>query len=166
MKERELRRQCRRLLRELDIRPPLDVRLLCERLAAHRGRPIHLMDYPLPVPGEFGVWLASDAADYILYQRETTKPHQDHIILHEVGHIVAGHTSDEDDDELLQRIYPDIDPEVVRRALLRRTHYDAAQEREAETVATIILEWASVLNYVTPAGTGLGAALNGRRGWL
>ncbi|GAA4532565.1 hypothetical protein [Amycolatopsis samaneae] len=169
MKERVLRRQCRRLLRELDIQAPLDVRALCDRLARHRGRPIKLVDYPLPVPGEFGVWFASDTTDYVLYQRETTKTHQDHIILHEVGHIIAGHSSDETDDALLQRLYPDIAPDVVRRALLRRTHYDADQEREAETVATIILEWASVINYVAPqvpGGRALQTALNGRRGWL
>ncbi|WP_344933338.1 hypothetical protein [Actinoplanes nipponensis] len=39
------------MLRELDIRPPLDVRELCGRLARHRGRPIRLVAHPIKVPG-------------------------------------------------------------------------------------------------------------------
>jgi hypothetical protein len=46
MKERELRKRCRRLLNQLDIEPPLDVLQLCERLGERRGKPIRLMPYP------------------------------------------------------------------------------------------------------------------------
>ncbi|MGH3426089.1 MAG: hypothetical protein ACRDQZ_00685, partial [Mycobacteriales bacterium] len=67
--------------------------------------------------------------------------------------------------------YPDLAPNAVRRAL-RRTSYDTEQEREAETVATIILEWASVLDHVAPQlspGTTaqrIGTSLSDRLGWL
>ena len=60
---------------------------------------------------------------------------------------------------------------AVRRAL-RRTSYDTEQEREAETVATIILEWASVLDRIAPSRSPeipaqrMGAALGDRMGWL
>lgn len=37
MKERELRRRCRKLLKQLDIGPPLDVEVLCARLGDQRG---------------------------------------------------------------------------------------------------------------------------------
>ncbi|GGM51367.1 hypothetical protein GCM10012275_22850 [Longimycelium tulufanense] len=72
--------------------------------------------------------------------------------------------------EVLRRRYPNLDPDAVRRAL-RRTSYDSQQEREAETVATIILEWASVLNRVaqpatTDAAQRLDTALGDRWGWL
>jgi len=137
------------LLRRLGIRPPLDVVELCRRLGEHRGKPIRLMAHPIPVPGPFGAWLASPEADYIVYQQETTASHQDHIIMHELGHLLAGHASDEGDDDLLDALCPDSTPYAVRRAL-RRTGYDAAHEREAETVATIILEWASVLDAIQP----------------
>ena len=125
------------------------------------------MPHPIPVPGPFGVWIATAKADYILYQRETSKAHQNHIILHELGHLLAGHTSDEHDDDLLTGLYPDLEPDAVRRAL-RRTSYDSAHEREAETVATIILEWASVLDRVGPrtAASPMENALSGRIGWL
>ncbi|ATL71164.1 hypothetical protein [Nocardia terpenica] len=150
MTEHKLRRRCRRLLNELDIQPPLDVATLCQRVGEQRGKPIRLVPHSIPVPGPFGAWITTKRADYILYQKETTKAHQDHIILHELGHLLAGHRSDEDDGVLMGQLYPPgagLTPDVVRRAL-RRTSYDTVEEREAETVATIILEWASVLDRV------------------
>jgi hypothetical protein len=185
MRERKLRRRCKRLLNELDIRPPLDVAELCKRVGEQRGRPIRLLGHPIPVPGPFGVWIATETADYILYQAETSKSHQRHIILHELGHILAGHSSDQDDDSLLADLYPDVEPDTLRskypdlepdavRRALRRTSYDTEHEREAETVATIILEWASVLDRVTPRDSGdsrdtnqkMESALGDRLGWL
>ncbi|MFI9400604.1 hypothetical protein [Nocardia sp. NPDC052316] len=171
--EHELRRRCRRLLTELDIQPPLDVVALCERVGRQRGKPIRLVAHPIPVPGPFGAWIATDKADYILYQQETTKVHQGHIILHELGHLLAGHHSDEQDDSLMTELFSSsgLTPDQVR-TVLRRTCYDTVEEREAETVATIILEWASVLDRIAPraisdvATQRLDSALNDRRGWL
>ncbi|WP_333736236.1 hypothetical protein [Streptomyces sp. IBSBF 2806] len=171
MKERTLRRRCKRELQALDVQPPLQVDALCRTLGERRGRPIHLVPYSLPVPGPFGVWIATGASDYIVYQRETTKSHQDHIILHEVGHILAGHDGDDGDDDLWALMMPDIDPQMIRRAL-RRTSYDQEHEREAELVATIILEWASVVNQVAPPQPSdlsvrrVQTALGDRQGWL
>lgn len=169
--ERELRRRCRRLLTELDIRPPLEVATLCRRVGAQRGKPIRLIAHAIPVPGPFGAWVATATADYILYQQETTRSHQDHIILHELGHILAGHRSEERDDALTGQLPGVLTPDVVRRGL-RRTSYDTAEEREAETVASIILEWAAVLDRIaTPpaadtAAQRIGISLNDRLGWL
>lgn len=171
MRERQLRQRYKRELRGLGIRPPLRVDTLCERLGERRGRPIRLAPFSLPVPGPFGLWVATSSIDYIVYQAETTRIHQDHIILHEVGHILADHASDDADDEYWREAMPDLSPEMIRRAL-RRTCYDAAHEREAELVATIIMEWASVLDYVTPhrsdevAVRRLEAAFGNRPGWL
>lgn len=171
MKERTLRKWCREELRALRIDPPLRVDVLCERLGERRGRPIRLVPFPLPVPGPFGVWLATSANDYIVYQAETTRVHQDHIILHEVGHILAEHESDESDQGFWRTELPDLSPDLIRRAL-RRSSYEADREREAELVATIIMEWASVLDYTTPhrsdraAVRYLEAAFNDQPGWL
>jgi hypothetical protein len=153
------------------MRPPLDVTEMCMRLARHRGKPIRLSAQPFPVPGPFGVWLATSRADYVFYQQETSHAHQVHIILHEIGHLLAEHRSDEEDDDLLRMLYPGPAPEAIRRAL-RRTSYDTTEEREAETVATIILQWASVLDAVVPrlsvgiAGQRMQNALGDKMGWL
>lgn len=164
MWERELRRRCRRLLRELDIHPPLDVAELCRRLGRRRGRPIELYSYPLQVPGPFGLWLGLADKDCVFYQRETTPAHQAHIILHELGHMIAKHPPDEGDLGLTPA------PEVTHLRL--RTCYDSRHEREAELIATIILEWASVLDWlrpVPPQDPGLHrleTSLGHHRGWL
>ncbi len=149
-------------------------------MGEQRGRPIRLIAHRIPVPGPFGAWVATGQADYIVYQRDTSKAHQCHIILHELGHILAGHRATAEDDSLVAELtppgdlrdrYPDLEPESVRRAL-RRTSYDTDHEREAETVATIILEWASVLDRVAPKSSNEAAAqrietaLGERLGWL
>jgi hypothetical protein len=164
--DRELRKRCRTLLRELDVRPPLDVRELCGRLAVRRGRPIRLVAHPIKVPGPFGLWFMTDSMDVIFYQRETTRPHQDHIILHEIGHLLADHPSDPGDDQALAALTPDERPGGTTRGL-QRTCYDSAYEREAELIATFILQWASVLNPLYPAGAPrLGSSLAHHQGWL
>ncbi|HEX4226135.1 MAG TPA: hypothetical protein VHZ97_27470 [Pseudonocardiaceae bacterium] len=171
MRERELRRRCRRLLNELDIRPPLKVTELCRKLGEQRGRPIRLLEHPIPVPGPFGVWIATETADYILYQQHTSKSHQDHIVLHEIGHMIAGHQGEEQENQALEGLLPGVEPAAVRRAL-SRTSYDNEHELEAETVATIILEWASVLDLVVGRASSntavarMGTALGDRLGWL
>ncbi|MFF4013135.1 hypothetical protein [Streptomyces sp. NPDC001717] len=171
LKDRELRRRCKRELRSLGVQPPLNVRVLCRLLGERRNRPIQLVPYRLPASGPYGLWIATDTTDYIFHQQETSKAHQDHIILHEIGHILADHQSGGLDDALLCAITPNISPDMVKR-LLGRTSYDEEHEREAEMMATIILEWACVMN--TPAELAprdsaarrVQTALTDRRGWL
>lgn len=171
MSERALRQRCKRTLRALDIRLPLPVPALCQRLGAQRGRPIRLVPYPLPVPGPSGLWIASPTADYVLYQQHTSTVHQDHIVLHEVGHIIAGHATV----ELDEKTWSLLDPARLRAAIghaLGRTCYDTEREREAELAATIILERASVLSAIMPpaepdpAARKLQFALGEQPSWL
>lgn len=175
MRERELRRRCRHLLRDLDIQPPLDVTELCRRLGRQRGRPIELYPYPIEVPGPFGLWFGLADRDCIFYQQETTPAHQAHIILHELGHLVADHPSDEtalDAAEAGMRSDPPEGSRTVGSKARRRTCYDSHHEREAELIATIILEWASVLDILhrdPPRDPGLhrlSTSLGHHQGWL
>ena len=169
----EVRRTVRRLLRELDVQPPFDVQDFCVRLGNKRGRPIRLLPHSLPVPGPCGLWLATTNFDLVMYQAEATTGHQEHIILHELGHIISDHPGDESDDDFLEYLLPALPSAAVRRAL-RRTGYDADHEREAELVATVIKEWATLLAHLEPhidrSGTStsrrLRSALDDRQGWL
>ncbi|MEU1736792.1 hypothetical protein [Streptosporangium sp. NPDC020145] len=172
MRESTVRRRCRELLRQLDIRPPLDVADLCRRFGEWRNRPVRLVPHPFEVPGPSGLWVQTESADYIFYQERTSAPHQDHIILHELGHIFADHPSDELNIAGQEPQTSSSFPPATR--ILRRTCYDTDHEREAELIATIILEWASVLKAThsllldenAPQGKQLNTSLVNHQGWL
>ncbi|GAB3677585.1 hypothetical protein [Saccharopolyspora tripterygii] len=169
-RERRLRQQLRAELSILDISHPIDMTEVCQRLGEHRGLTIRLLAIRLEVPGPFGLWLRTSSADYIIYQQETTVLHQQHIIAHELGHLLAGHSSDDGDDAVWAELLPDVPPDLLRRAL-RRTHYDTDQERDAETVATLLLERAAVVSAVTSPGSSPRArraqrSLGDRQDWL
>jgi len=86
------------------------------------------------------MWVATGTADYIFYQQETTAVHQNHIIMHEIGHIMAGHCGSElSGGEALTEVMPSLSPAVIRRTL-QRTGYEEEQEREAELFATVAME--------------------------
>jgi hypothetical protein len=146
------------------------VESLCRRLGERRGRPVRLVPYVLPVSGPSGLWIGTEQADYIIYQRETSKAHQHHIIMHEVGHILGGHRSRDGHGGFFQALMPSLSSDVVARAL-GRTSYDEEQEREAEMTATIIMEWA-MLHDVRPrlstdsSTHRIETALGDRQEWL
>jgi hypothetical protein len=132
-----LRRQCERLIEDLDLPSPLDPDRLCEHLAARRGRPVRLLPMALPASGASGFWVSMDANDYVIYDSATVGPHRLHIILHELAHMVLDHGSPVV--ELSQGLLPHLEPALVRR-LMRRTYYDVDEESEAEMVASLLQE--------------------------
>lgn len=80
------------------------------------------MEWDLSADGPFGVLISRDHEDVIVYQAKTTKAHQAHIILHEVGHIIAFD---------LQGERP---PGTVERSC-----YSDRDERDAEIIASTIM---------------------------
>ncbi len=189
--EKDLHRFLRRELRDLGTHPPLDVEELCKALSRRRGRPLYLREASLPKPGPTGMWVEYDDYDVILYQQETTSLHQDHIKLHEIGHILVAEAEDaeqapaelpeqtpgldpEEESAVLVEgwaaMLPVFDPKTIKR-VARRCSYDNGEECSVELAATIILEWASVLDDSTPLSEDpslrrVQSALGDRRGWL
>lgn len=136
MTDRDLRRRCQRVVAGLDIAAPLDVRALCRQVASRRGRPIQLV--PMDAgPGLSGLWLATPTTDYIAYEASTSPLHRDHIILHELGHLLCNHAAAELVAGDYGHLLPSVDAGVVRSVLGRATHADD-QEREAELIAALI----------------------------
>lgn len=132
-----LRRRCAARLRELPMPVPFEVRALCQQVAAVRGRPIRL----LPIAGLTGVcglWVATDASDLVFYEQDTTPSHQEHIILHELSHIICDHYPKSlSMAEQTRLLLPSLDPGMVRR-VLGRAGYSNEEEREAEMLASLI----------------------------
>ncbi|WP_280385886.1 hypothetical protein [Nocardia wallacei] len=71
-----------------------------------------------------------------------TEWHADHILAHEIGHMLLGHGSTtpggDTDDLPLQALMPALDPASIR-SVLRRQDYGTARERDAETFAGLVM---------------------------
>src|SRR5687768_12297856 len=67
------------------------IELLVARVGQYRDLSIILVPQPMQGLTEFGYWLKGPVHDYIFYDCATAKVHQDHIIMHELGHILLGH---------------------------------------------------------------------------
>lgn len=136
---RRLRRKVEARVGEMDIPTPFDVFTLCQRLSLPRGREIRLQARPMGA-GPCGLWADAAGIDYIVYEQQTSRLHQEQIILHEVGHLLAEHhPAPFTDQECLSLLMPDLDPDMVRR-VLSREGYTSEEEQEAELLASLVLE--------------------------
>ncbi|MFJ3513787.1 hypothetical protein OG444_28695 [Streptomyces sp. NBC_01232] len=138
---RGLRKRCEAVLAGLDLPSPFTVDGFRASLEQQRGRPI-VME-PLPVLGRdapCGLWIALPSVDVVFYEQHTSPAHQDLIKLHELGHVLCGHSGVF---ELahLAALMPDLTPEVIAQAMgAGRTSYDTVEEQEAEMIALLLAD--------------------------
>lgn len=146
---KDLQSRCEAVVRELDrrigISVPWDINTFLDRLEQDRGRPIELVPFTAPVPGALcGIWVSTDSMDLIYHEEATSPFHQDHIILHEIGHMVCEHTGT--DLSHTDHVRGLLATDLIRgqlKTVLGRGAYSAVEEQEAELVATLILERAA-----------------------
>lgn len=138
--ERGLWLRCRGVADSIPLPEPFDIRALTDSLARLRGRPIELVPLSGPAHSPCGVLISTDRADYIGYAVDTTALHQQHIVLHEIGHLLCRHTGDGAGlgETVRELLTPGLPGELVRR-VLGRSAYTQRQEREAELVASLAL---------------------------
>ena len=156
MSSRTARRRCAAIAAGLDIPRPFDLDVLLSRVAASRGREIYL--HPLVSgPGiPCGLWLGTEKADHIFAEAGTSLWHRMQIAVHEVAHMLLGHSSTGDGAlRLASVLAPDVSP-AVTRMFLGRSVFFTAEEQEAETLASLILARASARPAARPAGHGAG----------
>jgi hypothetical protein len=142
-----LRRRCERRIEDIPIPNPFDLDIFCAVMAAHRGRPLILQPMPgLSAGAPCGLWISVQTADYVFYDPGTSQLHAEHIVLHELSHMLSGHTTgingaaggDPDvSGGAVGRLVPDLDPRTID-TMLGRASYTTAQEREAEMLASLI----------------------------
>ena len=131
------------LLRHTGLPCPWDINQFLDRLERHRGRDIDLCAVVWS-PGEScGAWQQHQDHDVIAYAEHTSGFHQDHIILHEIGHMISNHRgrcvlSQEE----AQRIAPDLAPAALAHLLGRSG--GQVEEHVAETIAALIHQRARV----------------------
>lgn len=135
---KKLRKDGARRIAELNLPDGADVAELCRYIGEIRDRPITLIPMQMPASQPCGMWVAARDEDLIFYDANTTSAHQEHIILHELGHIICCHRGAGWLDEASSRLlFPNLDPDLVRDMLLRAT-YDDVQEQEAEVIAYLL----------------------------
>ncbi|MEU4693041.1 hypothetical protein [Actinoplanes sp. NPDC023714] len=125
-------------LRGIRVPDPFDLDLFCAEVAASRGRPLHRQPLAGLGPGTpCGLYLGLPTADYVFYDPETSPLHAEHIVLHEIAHMLCGHGQKTGNPDLAAQLFPDLDPSMISR-MLGRAAYSTDQEREAEMLASMI----------------------------
>ncbi|MFJ1756968.1 ParH-like protein [Kitasatospora sp. NPDC088134] len=141
--------RCRGVAESIPLPEPFGIPELTRALALRRGRPIELVPLSGPDQSPCGVLISTDRADYIGYPSDTTALHQQHIVLHEIGHLLCGHVGSAAEHggpagtglgaTVAQVLTPGLSEELVRR-VLGRSGYTERQEQEAELVASLALQ--------------------------
>ncbi len=142
MVTRRAYRKWRALVEDLPLPEPFTVPDLVAAVADRRGRPIDIGTLPGGATAQTcGVWFQLVDRDVILVEENTSAFHRDHIVLHELGHMLCDHRGGDDGRaagvDALARLLPDLSPDLVRR-MLNRTAYTTDEEQEAELVASLI----------------------------
>jgi hypothetical protein len=113
---------------------PWDIAVLCERLAEQRGRPLLLRPVDLPA-FPFGLWYDDGQRDHVFYRTRLAGFHRDHVILHELCHMIADHNRHSDSPGQGDK-ESDVSTLILRAA---GNPHSAVQEEIAELFATQIL---------------------------
>ena len=132
----ELRRQ------GLRIPQPFDATELVARVNRVQGRRITLVAVNMPAGTPYGLTLFTETGEHIIaYEITTNRVHRDHIIVHELAHVVMGHQPiDIAGADATRSVLPNLAPTLVARVLGRTGGYTDVEEREAETMATLLLQ--------------------------
>ncbi|GIE86825.1 hypothetical protein [Actinoplanes regularis] len=150
---RRLRAACERRLDGLDIPQPFNLEKFCDAVAERRGRPLYLHDLPFPASPEhaYGLYIGTDDSDHVFLEAQTSGWHRDLIGCHEIAHLLLDHHGAPED--LADDVFPDLGPALIRRMLSRQV-YDTDDERQAEVLASMILDRAARLPSSHHAGNG------------
>jgi len=155
------------LVRELDIPAPFDLGEFVAGLERQRHRPIRLSPFSSGPGVPCGLWIGTAEADYIYHEQGTTPYHQTHIALHELAHMLLDHRgATQVWERLVNLLVPDVDPQLVQ-LILGRSMYSTQEERDAETLASLIHEQSGDQPQpLPPAGPQTGAFVKGlQRAW-
>lgn len=133
-------RRCEERVAALPIPRPWDLRELLRRIGELRGKPIMVIDALAGPAGSSGMWVSLASVDAVYVERCPTVVHREHIVLHQVGHMLADHDGQHGalHAQVLGELMPSLDPAVVSR-VLGHNCYAAEQEAEAELFATLVM---------------------------
>ncbi|TVT61967.1 hypothetical protein FNH05_01670 [Amycolatopsis rhizosphaerae] len=135
------------MISTLPIPRPFDLDRFLEALAEERGKRIKLVLSRLGPDQPCGMLISTTEADYIYCAVNVPPLQSQHVVMHEVGHLLFNHgtarsgfgeTPRVAGADALAVLLPNLSPELVQR-ILGRTIYASDQEREAELFASLVL---------------------------
>jgi hypothetical protein len=130
------------IVEELHVPVPFGLSQFVTELERQRRRPIHLRPFTSGPGVPCGLWIGTVDADYIYHEAGTTPFHATHIAVHELAHMLLRHQHTAAWDEIVALLAPEVDQALVQ-LILGRSAYSTIEEREAETLASLILSSAA-----------------------
>lgn len=89
--------------------------------------------------GLCGLCVPMGSTDYIFHEEGSSPLHREHIIMHELGHAIMDHQGgDLTIEKVAPLLFPTLNPDLIQR-VLGRSAYSTREEKEAETLATLVL---------------------------
>ncbi|MCP2323606.1 hypothetical protein HDA40_002113 [Hamadaea flava] len=133
-----MRKRFQDLVRRYEVPKPFDMDTFCASLQEQRGRRILLVPVETESRSPCGLWIGTTDTDYVFYESGTSRLHRNHIVLHELGHMLCDHQGvGPFGEEFLRAAMPNLDPGALQR-VLGRSAFTADQEQEAEYFATFV----------------------------
>jgi len=126
------------VVRGLKMPVPFDLGRFAAGLERQRDRPIRLRPFSSAPGCPCGLWTGTADADYIYHEAGTTPFHATHIAVHQIAHMLLGHQHTKAWDQIISLLAPDVDQALIQ-LILGRSAYSTSEEREAETLASLIL---------------------------
>lgn len=135
--------QVRRLISTLRVPQPWDLADFLQQVTALLGKEIRLVPLPTDTAESLPCGLVVERAEDIViaYDAHSSGYHADHIVLHEIGHLLLDHADsiiDGTTRSTVEILFPSMDPDNVLR-VLRRSDYDDLAERQAELFASLVM---------------------------
>ncbi|MCH5670600.1 toxin-antitoxin system, toxin component [Streptomyces gilvus] len=141
---KDMRRLCGELVTALTLPVPASPTglhtALCEAMSRRRGRPVHFRTAVFPPGTASGLWLDMTDRDLVVVEERTAPDHQLVILGHELWHLGAGHGGHpvEGVGVAARRLADDGDLRATVRTVAARSHFDRADEQEAETFGLLL----------------------------
>ena len=124
--------------REVPVPAPFSLEAFRAALERWRGRPLALAPVPLP-RGRPAAWIATARRDYILYDPSAPEARRLEAIVHQAGHMCAGHSGSATAGKPGAGLFPGLDPAVVAAELPGPAAFTAAEEQEADTFTAALI---------------------------
>ncbi|MFI6010963.1 toxin-antitoxin system, toxin component [Streptomyces sp. NPDC051243] len=139
-----MRRLCGELVAEVKLPAPTAPEklygALCDAMSRRRGRPVQFRTSAFPAGTASGLWLDMADQDLVVIEERTAPDHQLVILGHELWHMQAGHASHSVEGASVAARLLD-DKADLRSTVLRvaaRSHFDQAEEKEAEAFGLLL----------------------------